>query len=252
MSFKLLSSSATSLWEKIFVSNYNFIAYSQEHYVVLGLMFIIGILFIRHALKNWDRAERIKYGSWIAFALLVFQLSRVVILLAVNEFDITEDLPFHLCNFLPLLIYLAFRWDSKFMFSIIFYWIMLGTIQSNFTPTLENGFPNHDFFRYFAVHGGLTILALYGALGLGWSLKFSDAIRSALYANVLGAVIYPINLLTGGNYMYLMHKPPYPTLLDVLGPWPWYLFSIEMMMTIIFPIMTIPFILYYRKHDSVA
>jgi len=40
-------------------------------------------------------------------------------------------------------------------------------------------------------------------------------------------LVYGINLLVGGNYMFLMHKPPTASLLDVLGPWPWYILSLE-------------------------
>jgi len=30
-------------------------------------------------------------------------------------------------------------------------------------------------------------------------------------------------VITGGNYMFLRHKPPRSSLLDLMGPWPWYI-----------------------------
>jgi len=33
------------------------------------------------------------------------------------------------------------------------------------------------------------------------------------------------NVLTGGNYMFLREKPNRASLLDVMGPWPWYIVS---------------------------
>ena len=34
--------------------------------------------------------------------------------------------------------------------------------------------------------------------------------------------VYAFNVVVGTNYGYLNHKPGTPTLLDILGPWPWY------------------------------
>ena len=31
------------------------------------------------------------------------------------------------------------------------------------------------------------------------------------------------DLVTGGNYMYLSHKPVHGSLLNLMGPWPWYI-----------------------------
>jgi uncharacterized membrane protein YwaF len=33
------------------------------------------------------------------------------------------------------------------------------------------------------------------------------------------------DVLTGGNYMYLRAKPVHNSLLNVMGPWPWYILA---------------------------
>jgi hypothetical integral membrane protein (TIGR02206 family) len=42
---------------------------------------------------------------------------------------------------------------------------------------------------------------------------------------VWAAVAYPLDRVLGTNYGYLVHKPGSESLLDLLGPWPWYLAS---------------------------
>ena len=45
------------------------------------------------------------------------------------------------------------------------------------------------------------------------------------FAMLLGfaAVVGALNAVAGTNYMYLAHKPKNASVLDAMGPWPWYL-----------------------------
>ena len=49
------------------------------------------------------------------------------------------------------------------------------------------------------------------------------------------------NLLVGGNYLFICHKPPTPSLIDALGPWPWYVLSLEGVGLAFFFIYYLPF-----------
>ena len=57
-----------------------------------------------------------------------------------------------------------------------------------------------------------------------------------LYALSVGTV----NAIMGWNYGYLCHKPYAPSLLDLLGPWPWYLLAIELLALVTFLILYLP------------
>jgi uncharacterized membrane protein YwaF len=48
-------------------------------------------------------------------------------------------------------------------------------------------------------------------------------VYGATFAFALAAAVG--DLLTGGNYMFLSEKPEYSSLLNVMGPWPWYIAS---------------------------
>jgi len=54
------------------------------------------------------------------------------------------------------------------------------------------------------------------------------SVRSVLlWAHVYGVVIFVFNMLTGSNYLYISRKLETASVLDVLGPWPWYLIPME-------------------------
>jgi hypothetical integral membrane protein (TIGR02206 family) len=40
---------------------------------------------------------------------------------------------------------------------------------------------------------------------------------------VWGVAMFVFNDLTGADYGFVNGKPPNPSLLDLMGPWPWYL-----------------------------
>jgi uncharacterized membrane protein YwaF len=50
-----------------------------------------------------------------------------------------------------------------------------------------------------------------------------------------------INALLGTNYGYLCEPPRNPSLIDYLGPWPWYIGSLVILAVVKFWIYYLPF-----------
>jgi uncharacterized membrane protein YwaF len=61
------------------------------------------------------------------------------------------------------------------------------------------------------------------------------------------ATVLGLNALLGTNYGYLCAKPENPSLLDHLGPWPWYLLSLEGLALALFLLLDLPFRLTDRR-----
>jgi len=66
-------------------------------------------------------------------------------------------------------------------------------------------------------------------------------VRVVVGLNLYMLVVFGINKLVDGNYMFIMHKPETPSLIDVLGPWPWYILSLEAIGLIICFLLYLPF-----------
>ena len=123
---------------------------------------------------------------------------------------------------------------SRILWAVIYFWIMSGTFQALFTPTLLQSFPNYEFWRYWLVHGGLVICAIYPLFNLNWTLDWKDVVKSMLALNVLAFVMYHLNSFLGSNYMYLNKNPGGDTLYAILGEWPIYILQLEGIMVVLF------------------
>jgi uncharacterized membrane protein YwaF len=60
------------------------------------------------------------------------------------------------------------------------------------------------------------------------------------------ALVALVNHLTGGNYMFIARRPAFPSLIDYLGPWPWYVAAMYGIGVMAFVVVYLPFVL----HDS--
>ena len=124
---------------------------------------------------------------------------------------------------------------------LLYFVALTGTTQALLTPDLGAAFPSFPAATFFLAHG-LTVAAVVFLLatrrlsprpGAWW--------RSLLAVDAYAASVFALDRVLGANYLYLAHKPPVPTLLDVLGPWPWYLVSCEFLAAAIFLLLQLPF-----------
>ena len=60
------------------------------------------------------------------------------------------------------------------------------------------------------------------------------------------------DLLTGANYMYLRIKPVAGSLLNVMGPWPWYIASGAVLAILFLTLLNTPFWLARRRAQSAS
>lgn len=105
---------------------------------------------------------------------------------------------------------------------------MAGTIQALLTPHLFEGFPHFTFIKYFTVHGGLVVFAVYATVVYG----IRPGWRS-LWRSFFALQIYILSL-------YLMGKPPTASALDYLGDYPWYLLVSEGLALVMFILVLLP------------
>jgi hypothetical integral membrane protein (TIGR02206 family) len=227
----------------------DFVAFSLEHFWGVSVVVLFGVWFLYMGKYKWNEEQKWRNAIIFTSVLYGIQLFKTFIRIYLGNFNIVTDLPLELCNMIPFFMLIALWRKSRMILSVIFFWIMAGTIQANITPTLLNVFPHYEWIRYWLIHSGLPVMAIYTFYVLGFRFNFRDIVRSALGMNIIAAFIYLVNLLLDANYMYLVAKPAQGTIYDVLGAWPWYIVSLELALLIFFSAVLLPFRLYSYVYD---
>ena len=152
-----------------------------------------------------------------------------------------QPLPLQLCD-MAIFVAAAALWTRRpLLVEVTYFWALAGTIQALLTPDLPQPFPTYPYFQYYVAHGGVVAGALVLVVGLRihprrWAVAWVAGITIA-YAALVGVV----DAITGADYMFLARKPPSPTLLDLLGPWPWYLLAATVVGVVLFAVLDAPF-----------
>ena len=177
-------------------------------------------------------AARLRPGGWTkvtARALAALLVAAEVgwwIYLAVTgrrDVELASAVPLQLCDAAIFVAALALLLRAQLLVEVTYFWGLAGTIQALITPDLPQHFPSFPFFQYYLAHGGIVTAALFLVVGLGQWPRRDGVLRVLAITIVYVLLVGAIDAATGANYMYLRSKPASGSLLDLLGPWPWYI-----------------------------
>lgn len=225
----------------LFDTSNSFQAYTIFHWVPLLMISSVMILSIYWASKYLSNNGQRIFGTALSLIPAICVLGRMVFTWIDGTFSIQEELPLHLCRTLGLMFPFIMYWKSKKWFGITYFFTIVGTLQALLTPDLPLSFPHHSYWTYWLLHTVLVFLPIYAIVVYKFRIGKRDFINAIIAGNVYLLITGVVNAFIGSNYFFTSHKPPFPTLLDMLGPWPWYIFAVEMFSIVMFVIVAIPF-----------
>ena len=185
--------------------------------------------------------------AWSLAALLLLDEAAVAAFAAHADLSTLKDhLPFQLCDWTILACVAALVWRRRLAYELAYFWGLSGTLQALLTPDLAEDFPSLHFITFQLLHATVVVAVLYLTLGLGMRPRPRSILRAWLWLQVYTAVTAVIDWLLGSNYGYLLRKPAQASLYDYLGPWPYYLLSLEALSLVLFLACYAPFALLDR------
>jgi hypothetical integral membrane protein (TIGR02206 family) len=190
-------------------------------FVIVVMLLGIGILFLlRNSSQKLKLLARIAIVSTLVFQAILFNGWHIYH----NTYLIGSYLPFHLCSIsLYLVVFsLVFRknWLSSFTYYVSFVSALLAVISPDVRP--DQNFPEFRFIEFFLSH----VFIVFGVVFLIFIDRIRLTYRSlwvsfvVLFGYML--LVFPINKITGGNYLFLNSKPGSGGLFAFFPPEPYH------------------------------
>lgn len=207
---------------------YAFKMFSGVHLTSALTLFIL-ILLLFFTRNKWShQQQKIQLRErFFALTLFIMDGCYYIWLVQAERWDWGNSLPLELCS-ISLIITMVLLWTgNKKFYPFVFFAGIGGAIQAVATPVLDINFPHFRFFHFFYTHFGIILTALYFTWVRGYRPTFKGLIQTMIILNILLPFLFAINFIVDGNYMFLQEKPRGGSLLDFLGPYPWYVLSLE-------------------------
>lgn len=216
-----------------------FPVFGPVHLALLAAVPVVGLglAFSIRARPALERPVRLALAGLLAanqLAYLAYAVSR-------GWIAPPAGLPLELCDVAVWLAVAALVGSPPLVGELLYFVGLAGTVQALFTPDLGIAFPSYPAAKFFLGHGG-TVAAAILLLATGRLRPRPGAWwRALLVLDAYALGVFVLDRLAGTNYLYLARKPPVPTLLDGMGPWPWYTLAAEALAAALFFLLQLPF-----------
>jgi hypothetical integral membrane protein (TIGR02206 family) len=214
-----------------------FSAYGPSHWGVLGLFAVGAAVLVWIGRRQTEpRARRLGRVLGAVTALIYAAILSYVLIPPT-----LDSVPLQLTDLATVVAAYALWSRKQWAYALTYYWGLVLSTQALISPALQSAdFPDYRFLAFWAIHLLVVWAAIYLTWGRGMRPDWRDY-RLAVVVTVAWAVVtFTFNTVAGTNYGFLNHKPSTASLLDVMGPWPWYLVVATALVLIVWALMTWP------------
>jgi hypothetical integral membrane protein (TIGR02206 family) len=215
-----------------------FSPYGPSHLAVL-VVFAIGSAALVWIGRRQTESQARLLGR--VLAALIMAIFSVALVYKLVQPTLAQSVPLQLCDLAELTAAYALWSQRNWASTLVYYWGLPLSSQALITPDLNApDFPSHSFLTFFALH----LLVVWAAIYLTWGYGMRPGWRSYRFAVITtlawGAFTLVFNTIAGTDYGFLNRKPNNDSLLDFLGPWPFYVLAEVVIVGAVWALMTWP------------
>jgi hypothetical integral membrane protein (TIGR02206 family) len=201
----------------------HFVPYGASHWALIALI-AVGSVVLAVLGRRFHGEAASRFGRAFAVVVLAFNVPLLIYRQLPAQWDIAESLPLQLCDLAGIVAAYALWTRRPLAYALLYYWGLTLTPQAIITPALDApDFPHINFIEFWGQH----LLVIWAAVFLTWGVGLRPNWRGYWFAAAVtvawGATMLGFNAWAGSNYGFVSSKPENPSLLDVMGGWPWYL-----------------------------
>jgi hypothetical integral membrane protein (TIGR02206 family) len=219
-----------------------FHAFGLSHLIVIVLT--IGVPFLLAVIVHRTKSRHLERSICFAISALLL-INYVAYLFVARRFGVDhwyKVLPLQLCDWAMIVIIGALWSGNRRWLEVAYFWGIGGTLQAILTPNLRFGFPDLRFISFFVAHSGIIIGIVFLMLIYGFRPRPIGILRTFAWTEVYFVVAFTVDLLTGENYGFLLHKPEAASLLNFLSDSrPLYLLEFHILAFVFFALLYAPF-----------
>jgi hypothetical integral membrane protein (TIGR02206 family) len=211
--------------------------YGPSHWAVIAVFAIGAVALVWTGRRQTEHQAR-RLGRILgALTALVY----AAILIYVLTPPTLDSVPLQLTDLATVVGAYALWSQKQWAYALTYYWGLVLSTQALISPALQSpDFPHYQFLAFWAIHLMVVWAAIYLTWGRGMRPDWRD-FRIAVTVTVGWAVVtFTFNRITGTNFGFLNRKPSTASLLDLMGPWPWYVFVGATLISIVWALMTWP------------
>lgn len=226
------------------VSATEFSAYGTSHWAVIALFAVGAVVLVWVGRKQTEHQAR-RLGRILGALTAVIYAAILIYILTPPTLD---SVPLQLTDLATVTAAYALWSQKHWAYALIYYWGLVLSTQALISPALQSpDFPHYQFLAFWAIHLMVVWAAIYLTWGRGMRPDWRSYRFTVIVTLVWAVVTCTFNTIAGTNFGFLNRKPSTASLLDVLGPWPWYVFVGTTLIAIVWALMTWPWI---RKGSS--
>jgi hypothetical integral membrane protein (TIGR02206 family) len=219
--------------------------FSTDYNLMLLASFVLAVaIFVIGSINNPRQNE--KMLKLIVFSIVALEISRQIWAISMGNYLWSEMLPLHLCGIQIFLMPLMLKTKWPLLKNFVYLTAFPGALAALlFNETVFYKYPVFHFqsIQTFVIHTLIMIVPIFLMVFDGFRPKLTYILPST--ALLAGIAIFDgvVNVLTGGNYLFIASAPadtPIAWVADVTG-WPGYIPVMIGIVVIIWLILVLPF-----------
>ena len=228
---------------ELLLSGHRFVTVGVPHALVLATIAVVAAALVILGWRHRGTPTPWRLSRVLAVVFAAILLFNEVYWLFFGPSEIKYSLPLQLCDLAAIAAVWALWSHSPTAFALTYFWGLTLTTQALLSPELTGpGFPSLRFLSFFGLHSSAVLAAIYLTWGVGLRPDWRSYRVAVLATICWGVVMFAFDQVTATNYGFLDTKPQVTSLLDVLGPWPWYLLVEVLLGAAVWALITWPWV----------